>query len=690
MEFSLGVDLPQIVDEAIRKVSLDLGLGPNGFHGYNGRDPRIDILKFMGSMDVAACPGAGKTTLLVAKLALLADKWPWRTHGICVLSHTNAAREQIESRLGNTAIGRRILSYPHFVGTIHAFANEFLAKPWLRSRNIPVKVIDTEYCQTRRWRKLGYRTQSYLERNSISSTTCCLSDTQFNLRKLKGSLPFQSHTNTYKAMQDAFRETTLEGYHCYDDMFVWANEALDVHPEIIRSIRARFPLLFLDEAQDNSEVQSSFLHRVFTDGEDPSICQRLGDENQSIFESGAGEAATTNRFPIKEIQKSIPNSYRFGQTIASIADPLCMRRYDEGLKGLGPLARSLVSEPEKVHHTILLFDEHSIRRVLDAYAELIISTFSTEGLQKGRFAAVGHIHKNPVDENDLKFPQSVGSYWDPYDPALSKPDPTPDSLLQYIFAGFAKAEMAGGTWPIVSKIAEAILHLVQIGTSRVKQKPREYSHRHILNKLEGNSDLRRRYLDLVETIAVKKIPPSKESWNGVWSPTIKDIVESIAGSPLADQYFAEFVRWHNPVANAGADALPVTNRDNVYRYSREGKDVRIQLGSIHSVKGKTVSAMLVLETFWKDHNLQKLVPWLCGKHAEIKKIGKEQNERLKLHYVAMTRPTDLLCLAMKASTFRDNKGEMDEALRKGLEDHGWRVQVVDGALSASESSSELS
>lgn len=83
-------------------------------HANRAGDPRQNVLNYMDSIDVAACPGSGKTTLLVAKLAILAEKWQYRTRGICVLSHTNAARHEIEKHLGNTATGRRLLGYFRF------------------------------------------------------------------------------------------------------------------------------------------------------------------------------------------------------------------------------------------------------------------------------------------------------------------------------------------------------------------------------------------------------------------------------------------------------------------------------------------------------------------------------------------------------------------------------------------------
>ena len=46
---------------------------------------------------------------------------------------------------------------------------------------------------------------------------------------------------------------------------IWAGQALDQRPEFPKAARQRFPILFLDEVQDNSEGQSSVLRRIFVD-----------------------------------------------------------------------------------------------------------------------------------------------------------------------------------------------------------------------------------------------------------------------------------------------------------------------------------------------------------------------------------------------------------------------------------------
>ena len=59
-----------------------------------------EVIRCWHSTDVSACPGSGKTTVLLAKLKLLADRMPLEHGaGICVLSHTNVAVDEVKSKL---------------------------------------------------------------------------------------------------------------------------------------------------------------------------------------------------------------------------------------------------------------------------------------------------------------------------------------------------------------------------------------------------------------------------------------------------------------------------------------------------------------------------------------------------------------------------------------------------------------
>jgi DNA helicase II / ATP-dependent DNA helicase PcrA len=161
-------------------------------------------------------------------------------------------------------------------------------------------------------------------------------------------------------------------------MFVWANELLDNYPCIADALRYRFPLLFIDEVQDNSEGQSALLHRIFIEGNTPVIRQRFGDMNQAIFGYTGQDAAATDTFPAQAVIWPIPNSHRFGQQIADFANPFAI--VPQGLVGRGP-SGNLIRTDAAGKHTIFLFDDATLPFVMDAYANYLAEIFTSDELR---------------------------------------------------------------------------------------------------------------------------------------------------------------------------------------------------------------------------------------------------------------------------------------------------------------------
>lgn len=678
MSDDLPFEPPIITNEDICWATSLLNLLTNAFAGEDGTDPRQEVLKTMSPIDVAACPGSGKTTLLVAKLAILAMKWKYRTRGICVISHTNAARHQIETRLGHTTIGRHLLSYPHFIGTIHGFVNEFLALPWLRAKGFQIKMIDTDVCLAKRWNALPYAIQSGLEKNHITSSLLEVKFPDFCLGEVRwGKGILSTETPTYCAIQNVCKLTTTEGYFCYNEMFMWAGELMDKMPGVVQMIRNRFPLLFIDEAQDNSEDQSVILHRIFMDGGGEVIRQRFGDENQAIFDFMEAKEATTYKFPIDSMKQDLPNSHRFGQKIANLADSLGIIPFPCGLKGHGPKKKILDSGAQEGRHTIFLFDDESIGGVLNVYGELLIDTFSEEELHegsgKGMFVAVGQVHR---DKGDDHKPRHVGHYWPDYDPELTNREPKPQTFVQYVFAGQGKTDTNGESYFAVEKIAEGILRLAGMVKGGAFHRQHRHSHRYVMKLLEKHGDVRESYEDLMAKFAVERELPTKETWGGCWSGLVQTIAETIAGASLLKSEASDFLAWRDGLGDSVTPSIAPIRRDNIYHFSKNGKRVAIRVGSVHSVKGETHMSTLVLETFWHRHNLEELLHWICKSNCGGQGIGVQQQYRLKLHYVAMTRPTHLLCLAMKKSIFKDSMGNLDQEMIKKLEGCGWRIKTI--------------
>lgn len=86
---------------------------------------KVNIIKEDSSCYVQACPGSGKTTTLLAKLIILANKMPLpEGKGICVLTHTNVAIDEIKAKLGTNA--DVLFRYPNFFGTIQTFLHKYV------------------------------------------------------------------------------------------------------------------------------------------------------------------------------------------------------------------------------------------------------------------------------------------------------------------------------------------------------------------------------------------------------------------------------------------------------------------------------------------------------------------------------------------------------------------------------------
>ncbi len=676
-----------ITDDDIRWVTGLLDLPDGAFYGSDGSDARQDVLKSSKTIDVAACPGSGKTTLLVAKLALLARRWTHRTMGICVLSHTNAAREVIEKRLGS---GHRLLAYPHYVGTIHGFINTFLALPWLRSKGYPLKIIHTQTCLWRRWYNLPYATREALGKNGHDRKALVIQTPEFEVkdltwgkkRKGKGRACISRDRDTYKRIRQSCELSAEDGYFCFDEMFMWAHNLLDRAPGVIEIIRSRFPFLFIDEAQDNSEVQAAILHRVFIGGDTEVVRHRFGDENQAIFDSISEKDATTDRFPDRYAKKAIANSFRFGQAIANLADPLGIEQYR--MRGLGP--RKPLRSGEEGLHTILVFEQANIATVLDEYGKLLLETFSARELQEGTFAAVGQVHRVKAleDQGEKEGADNtawrVGDYWVDYDFEISSADPKPETLVQYILAGLSRAKTIGETYPAVEKIAEGVMRLAGMVEGGVVLRPRRRCHRCVLSLLEGKPLLRGSYLDVVMQLAVRRCAPSKKRWFNHYRAKFKRIAKGLSGASLTSEA-DRFLEWAEsssvPTRGSGASA----SHGNLYRYPQDHPKVYIRVGSVHSVKGQTHTATLVLETHWYAHNLENIMPWIeQAREGFAESKGIQQKTRLKLHYVAMTRPTHLLCLAVKRSTVENDDGTLNQDRLERLRLAGWHVRFCGAAL----------
>ena len=612
-------------------------------------EPRRNVIKNLDTIDIQAFPGSGKTTILVAKLAILANKWPYSHKGICVLSHTNVAGEEIEERLGSTVIGRKLLSYPHYIGTLHSFFNTFIGLPWLRSNKYRITDIDTEMALLRRWATLSYGTKTYLELRNLSRLAC-----ESKNYPLTFEIGCSNTTSSYKDLEKCVNESFSDGYFTFNEMLYIARYAIGQLTYLPQSIQARFPVVLVDEAQDTSALQLEIIDAAFPD-KTLSIVNSFGDCNQAIFQTYAGQEKN-DLFPRGPVF-TVESSKRFGNKVAQLADSLSLTQ--RGMIGeCGTYAKNDNKQ------TIFLFDRNNASQILPSYAKHILSCFTDQEIQenlKTGCHAVGMVHnKEPLMVTDPHFPASIVDYWNQYNPSVSGRTPNLRYLIDFFRAGnssFTKTHDMNG---LIEWVSRGLRQYINTNSDvHLSASPSSFTSMLAHIPASGHMSFRSSLLEILS------LPLSTEA---EWNSVIAKIHEYVDVPFEILQNKDDFLKWPIPRTFGDTENNPFNN--NCYHYidSETGRAIDIQLGSIHSVKGRTHLATLVMETFWYDHNIVSILPWLYNEPPKGK-CGTRVGMRLKCHYVALTRAKGLICVALPQDLVNENSSDK-------LAQVGWNIVRV--------------
>ncbi|MBE2198691.1 MAG: UvrD-helicase domain-containing protein [Anaerolinea sp.] len=625
----------EITDDDLSYVGVMMG-------GYNFTDEeRSFVIKHLRTSDVQACPGSGKTTALAAKLIILASKLPDHHAGICVLSHTNAAREEISKYLSKHAT--RLLRYPNFVGTIQQFVDQFLAIPaMIYKYGIRPSAIDDEifYAVSKKWCRRTRKLQYFLDRRKdvdeiISGLRYGFDNIDIIRVYVNGQekdFPTGINTDSYREAQTLKNRITQEGYIGYHDAFSLANWYLELNPQLSLFLSSRFPLLFIDEMQDTDYFQARIIEKVFL--KDKCVVQCLGDTNQTIY-SGRSDRSEAGWRPSKSLE--ISHSYRLSPSIARLTQNVCQ----EPQVLVGNQLR-----PDR-NHTIFMFEDVDACKVLEAFGQLI----SQEQLQKGPFKAVGYV-KGPRQDLHL----TISSYWPEFSKVI-RPTKHQDSFRAYCDLAKNELDTIGNCGKAREHLIDGLVQVLR--HEEIKQENDRWFSRHSLLSFFRSRESESKIFDRQLLLWISLLATNeKMSWGNLELQIASILRPLLPGGGL---------HVSRPFLDSVSDGAYITLQEiqvpaNVFYYQ---ETTSIEIETIHGVKGQTHEATLLLETYWHDYHLHKLLPYLKG--GRERKIATQNQRRLNLAYVAMSRPTDLLCLAMRA-------GSLNSTDIADLERIGWKVE----------------
>lgn len=599
-----------------------------------------NVIRCWHSADVAACPGSGKTTVLLAKLKLLVDRMPLENGaGICVLSHTNVAVDEIRKRLSGYA--DKLLSYPNYIGTIQAFVDRFVTMPYLRNiaeRN--VQVVDnltySQHMLNRIQNSAKYRALDDVTKNSFENSnqfTERLEHIQALHVRDAGALyvgkqkrPLAGADKPSAKQYNALIADLLkyEGIIRYQDAYSYARTAVDALSETYTDLfSSRFQYVFIDEYQDCDSIQRQVIATIFNSTKCTVI--KIGDSDQAIYNSSEND--TPDWVP-QDGFLPIMTSCRYSQ---EIADVIC--KLKKGNKNIITSAGKTGVKP-----ILLVFNLEKIDKVMGEF----INILETHGLydNKGVYKAIGAVR------NESSSGLKIGSYWSEFD-------------------GSAKKQGEYNYWVLVDDITASLLDGNLYKAERIVRKLlcRIFHYAKVRHPVSGKE---------YSVVTIKR--SLDDEYREIYRQWIYEMsrlqnVEREAIDCLMQKKINELLKITNPQADDIFDCLPEYFLDKVATKSQTEKfeknifidpirGRRIEFDTIHGVKGETHDATLYLETDRQGaSDLNRILPYYG--------IGKLRSSPLfdysrKLAYVGMSRPKKLLCVAMQAKTYEKSNGVFDD------------------------------
>lgn len=643
---------------------------------------KIKIIQCNESKPIKACPGSGKTTTLLAKLAILANRMPLdNNQGICVLTHTNVAINEIKSKLGHKS--DILFGYPNHFGTIQSFVDKFLAIPlYLKVFEKKLNEISNDAYLKAFDRSFRFRI-SQLRKNELSkriwyfiyNSTAKDQDVDSFLHTLRLNLinenfeivnhkertiefnkPKRKNQKNYtnwnddeiKEIKQWFIETitnvhSVYGAISYSDAYVYAKDYLNCAPFLADSFSTRFKYVFIDEMQDTDSHQIQIIEKIF-DGK-KTIVQYFGDPHQAIFNKAKADGFWNPDKPL-----TINKSKRFGENIAKVLRSVCIEPNSE-----------LIGNEEIISLKPLLIIYDDAKKVLPKYCELITSreidliggekktAWELALEEKKPIKAIGWVGE-PNKEDKVVDQMTLQSYFKPFRKNINK-----KAILNYdSLKSFLKKQENATVKDYSDNIIKALIHI--LSTENIKPKTgtknRNYTKTTLLSELK---DLKpEMFSNLNKNLAIWSFKLHfSEGYDSEVITTVKSYINNTFlkyfGISTPNKYTTDFLE-SEPSSEISAEQLKA---NNLFIWENDD-NVQIELGTIHSVKGETHISTLVLETWYEGkHESEIIMDQLLGISYKTKTKDTYRKETLKMAYVAMSRPKYFLCMAIKKVRIQD-------------------------------------
>lgn len=627
------------------------------FEGFITFDKsRRQVLLDNTSFDVQACPGSGKTTLLAAKLMILSKKWKWSNEGVCVLSHTNVAKDEIIKQLKMHPSGWRFIEYPHFIGTIQEFVNKFLAIPFIKNKKHPIKSIDNDVYQKKCYSLSKYKTKKYIEMKfcSFLDLTTIWKNNKLSFKYPGFSKP--SKSDSYKDLLSIKNYLIHTGYYNFREMYSFAEANLHQNSFLKDALKRRFKMVFIDEMQDTQKHQDELIEKIFPRNVQGPFIQRFGDDDQAIFD-GLNEDSNDS-FQSGLCKYHIDHSHRFSPCIAHLVKGLSFSVLD--LKSYHACLNSgNHAECDNYgKNVIYVYDsDEAAKQIPKLYSDHVATVFSDMNRTGLKVMAVGAIGKKSEDNNHIR----IDKYFKHF--TKLKLSSTPKFVCLYECVTFAVQKSnpnVKDNYDLIFNCILSYLHEINV-TVHIEGKQTILNKNNLVSVIRQNKENLILFQKVIGKWSIVKTLPVKKTWESSISNLFEVFNKVIHNMPLGSSTESF---WLYP----SKYELEMYRNSENFNVMAQENGIPVSFDTIHGVKGQTHDATLVLETkFSRTMDVKSLINNFSDSGAK-RKDNPQSKKFMKQLYVAMSRPKSILCLAVH----KDSISGYEEALVK----KGWKIKPV--------------
>lgn len=329
-----------------------------------------------GNFVALAGPGSGKTKVLTTKLARIANEDVEDPRGVACVTYSNECARELKRRLATLGVkpSRRV-----FVGTVHSFCFQHIVHPFAELGGLgvkkPIRVATHDEQDTCFGR--GVANAISVDENPRKWRFTCDNYRRIHLDR-EAEDWYGSDKRAARIIEEYEKQLRSFGLIDYDDMVLLGLRLIEKHDWVRHALRAKFPVLVVDEYQDlGVPLHRLVLSLCFRGDEANSRLFAVGDPDQSIYGFTGARPGLLKELSVRPDVESVTLrlNYRSRQDIISASE----------------VALGETRGYESANEDVGVIDFHYCKEGLAAQGKYIADTLIPAVLDSGVATSLGEI-----------------------------------------------------------------------------------------------------------------------------------------------------------------------------------------------------------------------------------------------------------------------------------------------------------